>query len=467
MLKFLLAACLWLATTLAAAAPLLVPSHFNNQAAVDSSALGSRIPVVLVHGLGGGNEGWESFLRAYSQNPSWRAAFKPYSFSYATGSSEVEADANAPRSISALGAAFRDALQSYYDKPQAAPHFGFGNRRVIVLAHSMGGLVARSMMQEHLFADGQRGGQKVLHLITLATPHHGSQLADAAFTIGVQTVGEIGDTHPGFLNDLAWTNYDGLDMSSGRCNAWLSQLNNYAPSTGATHGKCGTVAANPLPGFYDKVIAYGVRELQSLDLRVGTGVFKPGSAPSLVTTYTYLRTGLSRTYDNDGVVPLASAQFDGAALWRRGEAFSCDHRYIKRAYQEFVRTSLFSSSYTDWAFCAAVSGQTSYPSGQENGYAISGSIFGVPGGIIDTIVTASQVERTLNWAEQAHGNFVQPAGMTTEIGQGFYYRYYPWTQSYVGVKDGGVWYLGPASNNQLYFVAGFSSFFAQAQAAGF
>ena len=467
--SILLAALLSLAATPASALPLaLFPSTFGDGTQVDTAVLGNRIPVVFVHGLGGGSDGWNSILRAYEQNPAWRGAFKPYSFNYPSTQTEVTADPTAPRTLTALGAALRDFMQGYYDEPMSAPDFGFGNKRVIIVAHSMGGLVARSMMQEHVFRDGQRGGQKVLHLITLSTPHHGTQLSDAAVQLGLQTVSEIGNGYSGFVAQTTWTNFDGLDMSGGQCNPWLAQLNNYAPSTGAVYGRCGSVPANPLPGYYNKIIAYGASHLQSPDLQFGTGVFKPGSSTSLLPSYLYLHGdtpgGLSRTYQNDGITPMVSAQFTGATVWQRAEAFDCDHRYMKDGYPEFVRSA--TATYTDLAFCAGTGSGASYASGVSGGFAVSGSILGVPGGIMETIKNVSQIERVFNWGEQAYASYLQPAGATSDIWNGFYYRYYPSTNFYVGVKDGNVYYQGP-TDSQPVLIATLANFLAQAQAAGF
>jgi pimeloyl-ACP methyl ester carboxylesterase len=462
----LTASLLLTAATVAVAAPAtLAPSRFNNGIAVDTAAIGTRIPVLLVHGLGGSGQGWENFLQAYAQNPAWRGAFKPYTFKYSSSSAEVLADPAAPRTITGLGAALRDNMQSFYDRP--ASESGFANKPVIVIAHSMGGLVARSMMQEHSFRDGRRGGQKVLHLITLGTPHHGTQLADAAITLGLQSVNELSEGYFGFVSQMTWTNFDGLDSSSARCNPWLAQLNNYAPATGADYGRCGGVPADPRPGYYDRIIAYGAGSLQSRDFDFGgAGVYRPGSSASLLLSYSYLHdTGLPRSYRNDGMVPIASAQFTGAALWDRREAFGCDHRYLERGYQEFVRTSTF--SYTDWAFCAGTSSRANYPSGTSGGYAWSGSILGVPGGIIEAIRTVSETERVLDWAEQEYAGLLQPAGAATELWDGYYVRSYPGTQAHVGVKDGNVYYKGPATHQQIEFVATLATFLARAQAAGF
>jgi pimeloyl-ACP methyl ester carboxylesterase len=463
MLKTLLATLLFVATALASAAPAeLAPSHFNDASPVDASALGTRLPVVLVHGLGGSAEGWESFLRAYEQNPAWRAVFKPYSFRYATTTAEVNADPAAPRTLSGLGAAFRDTLQGFYDKPATAPDFGFANKRMIVLAHSMGGLVARSMMQEHTFRDGQRGGDKVIRLITLGTPHHGTQMADAALMLGLTTVRELSDIYAGFLGDMAWTNFDGLDMASGRCNPWLAQLNNYASSTGANHGRCGAVPANPLPGYYERIIAYGAGGLQLPDIPLGIGVFEPGSELALSVSYGYLYRGLSRSYPNDGIVPLVSAQFVGPALWHRGEAFACDHRYIKRGYTELVRSLV--GTYRDVAFCAAIDRAPGYASGMSGGYAVSGSILGVAGGIVDTIRVASETERVFDWAEQAYARFLLT---TSGIVLGANYRYYPASQAYLALLGTDVYYLGPESGQQFLRLATLADFLELARSAGY
>jgi pimeloyl-ACP methyl ester carboxylesterase len=464
MLKFFLAAVLSLAASAAAAVTaLLEPSLLGDGSAVDSAPLGTRVPLVLVHGLGGGPTGWDAFLHAYVANPSWRAVFKPYSYSYASSASDVLADPTAPRTITGLGAQFRDWLQAYYDKPPAPPSFGFGGKSVVLLAHSMGGLVARSMMQEYTFADGRRGGEHVLHLITVGTPHQGTPVADVFFSLGLTSIEEFNSAYAGFIADAAWTNFDALDFSGGHCNAWLAALNNYAPATSAASlGRCGSVPATPLPGFYEKIIVYGARSLQQPDVDLGrVGVYKPGSSTSLLPTYAYMATGLPVSYQNDSVVPLASAQFNGPALYARAEAFACDHRYIQHGYIEFVRSPV--ATYTDLAFCAATP-NTAYPSGMQDGYAVSGSIFGAPGAIVDTVRTVSQVERVFDWAERAYPALLQPAGALTGILEGYYERYYPTTGAYVGVKNGDVFYLPRGGSIQR--VGALADFLAQAQAAG-
>ena len=57
---------------------------------------------------------------------------------------------------------------------------------IVIVAHSMGGLVSRAFMQYATYQNGnfsgQPGGNRVIRLITLATPHHGSIAANGLTT---------------------------------------------------------------------------------------------------------------------------------------------------------------------------------------------------------------------------------------------------------------------------------------------
>jgi pimeloyl-ACP methyl ester carboxylesterase len=438
MYRFVLAAWLLAAAQAAAAGVTLTPSQFNDGAAVDDAPLGPRLPVVLVHGLGGSGQGWEQWLQVYATQPAWRSAFKPYTFRY-DSSTQAALDPTAPRSIRALGAALRDALQ-------ASPDFEQGTRSMVIAAHSMGGLVARSMMQEHSFADGRRGGDRVLHLVTLGTPHHGSPLADASIAAGLVYADEFRDAYAGFVANLTWTNHDLLNASGSVCNPWLAGLNSYAPAGGRSFGRCGSTSANGARGYYDRIIAYGVRRLQSRDLQIGTGVFKPGSDPALLVPYAWLREGLSRDYANDGVVPLASAQFDGVTIGARREAVDCDHRYLERGYPVVVRTLTQTTS--AWAFCATPSGT-------------------VATDIAATATAAANAERVFRWAEVAYAPFLQPAGAVTDWQSGAYVREYAGNNALAMIKDGQVFYRGPSTGGQLVFIAPLAQLLAQAIASGY
>lgn len=54
-----------------------------------------------------------------------------------------------------------------------------GSARVIIVAHSMGGLVARAYLREH-------GSARIARVITLGTPHHGTALASFGFGLNAQ-----------------------------------------------------------------------------------------------------------------------------------------------------------------------------------------------------------------------------------------------------------------------------------------
>lgn len=299
--------------------PILFPSLYADGTPVDTAEIGNRKPLVLIHGMGGSDTNWEAFLRFYWATAELRASVKPYSFKYDNSVSGITADPAAPVNITQLGAALRNAMQLFYDRPTAGPDYGFGNQPAIILGHSMGGLVARSMMQEYSFADGQRGGGKVLRLITLGTPHHGSPLADAALDpANAAITAQVTGAAPGFIRDLMWDNYDGLySTATGHCNPWLSQLNNYSPAPVGQFGVCPAPVTNALTGYYDKIITYASGNILSTDGLVNS---------ALLPSYNYMRgSGLNLAYDNDGLVPLQSAAFDRAAIVAT-HTTSCDHR---------------------------------------------------------------------------------------------------------------------------------------------
>lgn len=137
--------------------------------------LGTRTPLILIHGWNPESipaspqtEVWANFVYYLYSNPSLKNKFKPYYFSYF--SNDI--------SVFDLGGKLRDVLDSKNGLDPA----NFGAKPIVILAHSIGGLVARSFMQQHwqlqgAFA-GQPGGERVLKLITLGTPHYGSPLAN-------------------------------------------------------------------------------------------------------------------------------------------------------------------------------------------------------------------------------------------------------------------------------------------------
>jgi len=52
-------------------------------------------------------------------------------------------------------------------------------------------------------------------------------------------------------------------------------------------------------------------------------------------------------------------------------------------------------------------------------------------------------DRAFNWAEEAYPAYLSPRYSDSGYYMGYYYRYYPATRSYLGSKDGVVYYIGP------------------------
>jgi len=153
----------------------------------------NKIPLILIHGIHGNQTGssllftiddinnpnylyWQNFLDYFYAND-LHQKFKLYLFFYESDKYSVREIARSLRNKldDAIDCEKGDSC-TYGEKIKDVPF--------VIVAHSMGGLVARSYMQEHSHrtgfygginhADGKRGGERIINLITLATPHHGS-----------------------------------------------------------------------------------------------------------------------------------------------------------------------------------------------------------------------------------------------------------------------------------------------------
>jgi len=127
-------------------------------------------PVVLIHGVLV-NDGVWFFVRRFLAR---RGIAPLYTINYGPPLGDIES--------------FAEQLKSKIEEALSAT----GADRVVLVAHSMGGLVARAYLRRF-------GGERVAKLITIGTPHHGSILA---FTFPGRCLGQM---HPG--------------------NAWLAELN--------------------------------------------------------------------------------------------------------------------------------------------------------------------------------------------------------------------------------------------------
>lgn len=149
---------------------IVVLNSISSLETIDSSALGSRRPLILVHGNNSEvrtRYRWSDFINKASENSTFIKKYKIYLFKWDSELSNAENGA-------ALGASI--------DREAA-----LADEKIMLMAHSRGGLVSRYYMNNYLTAEGlyscQLGGDRVEYLLTLATPHRGSPGADRVWTI--------------------------------------------------------------------------------------------------------------------------------------------------------------------------------------------------------------------------------------------------------------------------------------------
>jgi triacylglycerol lipase len=136
----------------------------------------TALPVLLIHGYGCNSGYWHSMSKALQQ----------------AGISHAAVDLEPVlASIDAYSAQLQQAVDALCQS--------CGSERVVLVGHSMGGLAARVYLRA-------RGAARVARVITLATPHYGTALAN--YGIGINSA------------QMRWSNDDGV----GGANAWLRQL---------------------------------------------------------------------------------------------------------------------------------------------------------------------------------------------------------------------------------------------------
>jgi pimeloyl-ACP methyl ester carboxylesterase len=183
----------------------------------------TRVPLILVHGWQplppeckdeAYKNTWATFLVAFfsDQDRALSDKYQLFSFSYDT-----------THHISENGKLLADNLASI-----------FGAKPVVVVGHSMGGLVARSARVNH--------GANIGGVVTLGTPHHGTVLrrADELLALSrvapgpsVTTTAFVASgawfllTGTDGARDLDWDNFDGAIPSCREpsCNPFLKSLN--------------------------------------------------------------------------------------------------------------------------------------------------------------------------------------------------------------------------------------------------
>lgn len=322
-----------------------------------------KTPLILIHGFRPGGKPRENLA---ADNKYWAdllprltgKGYDLYLYQYRTNVASVE------RLAEVLGVLIDAKLT---DRPH------------LILGHSMGGLVAKSYMADYTHRrgtwQGRKGGETVLGLVTLATPHHGSPLAndpraldhlalksydphrDAIYAPLVLDVINFFASAPKQStehnrSDLRWDNYD--NVLKADANTWLLELNRrFAPYHDKTISYVGM-----MPSWYDpNMITLGVAaglavvgpraimavvsgdrgELAELALLATASLVK--SPPVL---FLYLNSVLFFGYNGhfwftDGAVPAISAmecgKFEAAAVIAAGGHFICESPFRVRRFE--------------------------------------------------------------------------------------------------------------------------------------
>jgi triacylglycerol esterase/lipase EstA (alpha/beta hydrolase family) len=278
--------------------------------AADDTPLGGRTPVLLIHGWNYNGtpapsitDGWQnliSFVRGdkgFGGGPPLEKEIKIYLYAY-------------PSNLIAVPSIGHDLAILLNNIGARDPEFE--KAKIAVVAHSMGGLVARSFMEESVRDGGGKWNERILGLITLGTPHHGTPAANDYDGALGRALGRLNPLRPvqsaiklavSYANgkfppysavnrsDLLWDNFDGLfteGFSRGEQSPWLAQFNSLAETK----------------RYDQKIIAYA-GTISNGHLYTGT----PEHDTDLRSVGTSLSDGLAIA--NDGIVPMESALFTG------------------------------------------------------------------------------------------------------------------------------------------------------------
>jgi triacylglycerol lipase len=150
-----------------------MPFHSFSKRCVDEPI---GLPVLLIHGYGCNSGYWHALSQALLQ-----ARINHYGIDLEPVLSDI--DSYVPHVHGAIEAMCEET----------------GSGKIVIVAHSMGGLVARAYLRDH-------GSTRVEKVITLGTPHRGTGLAN--FGIG------------GNSKQMRWTG----SAKKGTCSDWLRQL---------------------------------------------------------------------------------------------------------------------------------------------------------------------------------------------------------------------------------------------------
>ncbi len=222
-------------------------------------------------------DGWADFIRSSTFDLIVLSkSYDIYAFDYLTSN---PIDTNAKR--------FRSKMDSLFQAE---------SNTVVILAHSMGGLVSRFAIYE-----GTSRPSYINRVITTGTPYHGSPWASPQFQGDRGPLGSIAgfltDTDGG--RDLAWDNFDG--RISGAANVKLTQINAKKDRDDLFYA------------YYGSVNSTG---------NIGSG----GNLPGLFIACPLLGSSFA---PSDCIVPASSASLSGNTLSQVRDIGAYDHFDVK------------------------------------------------------------------------------------------------------------------------------------------
>lgn len=221
-------------------------ADLDNRESVESG----RIPLILIHGFTGSDElNLANLDGSTSAEKAYFSAFIEYFYSTSSLGENYDLFRFHYKSNLITNSVIAKDLQLWMDDMISSGEMQ--DKKVVLVGHSMGGLISRAYMEEntHDFGEynGRKCGERVYKLITLGTPHHGSQAAndDARDPgIGWETILDAVDTvfwydvgiNDPSRTDLKWDNYNSMSGITppgyeGEKNTWLAGLNESAEYT--------------------------------------------------------------------------------------------------------------------------------------------------------------------------------------------------------------------------------------------
>ncbi len=337
---------------------------------VDCTALGNKIPLILIHGIHGNknvgapdsidnlNPDYFDNVRFYIALKDLLSKYKIYRFHYV---SDI-------RSITTIGISLGEHIDRLIASLQLSQS---DDRRFVIIAHSLGGLVARTYMEYYTHANGyyklQYGGNQISMLITLGTPHHGTHLANRFWRLDVPSGSpaawddtlvamdyafwnytydcspcETDSNHPN-RHDALWDDYDfrypKATYFQTDPNNFLRMLNSQSRFNDKIRAYYGfnPPLAVVSAGFRTSVKSMGAIQSDSEfletfgaylpDQKANNHVFLQMTGPLLqrMMTNPPRWTGEIFQLDSDGFIPASSAKFEGASVRSRVECMGYDH----------------------------------------------------------------------------------------------------------------------------------------------